>query len=292
LDVLARKYLDDSFWHEKNSLFFIDKIETLQDPVRNEKNLDLTYAVRDGIICHCGEVDETGIRPRKDFIPLYSIERPGLVQPATWEGCVVKISDKISYLGRDIEDAIQYKILRARAIRELDKIIAETVGSRPFRRPNTLNNTTLIHDLVVDLCENSSLTNGLSFSPEYYELIKRVKAFNYEHIYQYWRIEEFKKHAQVVIDTLFLTLKRLYKRVSSTRNHSALEEFPLLRKYFEEWLIKYSDYDIRKRERLHFTNDIIYTLESEESYILSVIHFISGMTDFFALRVYDEIISF
>ena len=46
------------FWHERNSLFFADYIETLEDPEGNEKNLDLTYAVRDGLICHCGEIDQ------------------------------------------------------------------------------------------------------------------------------------------------------------------------------------------------------------------------------------------
>ena len=38
------------FWHERNSLFFADFIDTLADPDGNEKNLDLTYAVRDGLI--------------------------------------------------------------------------------------------------------------------------------------------------------------------------------------------------------------------------------------------------
>ena len=35
-------------------------IETLSDAEGNERSLNLTYAVRDGIICHCGEVDEDG----------------------------------------------------------------------------------------------------------------------------------------------------------------------------------------------------------------------------------------
>ena len=55
----------DAFWHERNSLRMIDKIELLQDNNKNYQNLNLTYAVRDGIISHCGEVDENGIKPRK-----------------------------------------------------------------------------------------------------------------------------------------------------------------------------------------------------------------------------------
>ena len=82
----------------------------MQDPKGYSKNLDLTYGVRDGIICHCGEVDETGLFPRKEAIDLYDIKKAGSVQPFTWEGCVVKLADKIAYLGRDIEDALQYHI--------------------------------------------------------------------------------------------------------------------------------------------------------------------------------------
>ena len=40
------------FWHERNSLFFADYIETLADPDGIEQPLNLTYAVRDGLICH------------------------------------------------------------------------------------------------------------------------------------------------------------------------------------------------------------------------------------------------
>ena len=63
---LANKYLNNSFWHEKNGLRVVDKLELLEDNTGNYTNLNLTYAVRDGIICHCGEVDENGIIPRKE----------------------------------------------------------------------------------------------------------------------------------------------------------------------------------------------------------------------------------
>ena len=75
------------FWHERNSLFFADYIETLQDPNGAEKNLDLTYAVRDGLICHCGEIDKQGIKPRDKAENLYDMKKPGMFEPYTWEGC-------------------------------------------------------------------------------------------------------------------------------------------------------------------------------------------------------------
>ena len=93
----------DRFWHERNSLRIIDNIELLEDNEKNYKNLNLTYAVRDGIISHCGEVDENGIFPRNEAINLNEFSHSGEYQAYTWEGCVVKIADKIAYLGRDIE---------------------------------------------------------------------------------------------------------------------------------------------------------------------------------------------
>lgn len=65
----------------------------------------MTYAVRDGIISHCGELDQNTIKPRSELFGLTNFTRPGECQAATWEGCVVKLADKIAYLGRDIEDA-------------------------------------------------------------------------------------------------------------------------------------------------------------------------------------------
>jgi len=60
-----------NFWHERNGLHFVDNIEFLSDEEGNCRNLNLTYAVRDGIISHCGEVDSQGIIPRKEIIDLY-----------------------------------------------------------------------------------------------------------------------------------------------------------------------------------------------------------------------------
>ena len=77
---------------------YVDKIELLQDMNQNWQNLNLTYAVRDGIISHCGEIDENSIKPREEAINLENYTKPNEYAPFTWEGCVVKISDKISYL--------------------------------------------------------------------------------------------------------------------------------------------------------------------------------------------------
>ena len=95
LSQISKRDLGHTFWHEKNGLEFVDNIELLEDNERCKQNLNLTYAVRDGIISHCGEIDENCIKPRNEFMDLSNYQRPNQYSPYTWEALVVKISDKI-----------------------------------------------------------------------------------------------------------------------------------------------------------------------------------------------------
>ena len=148
------------FWHEGNSLRFVDELETLEDPNGHQRNLALTYAVRDGIVCHCGEIDEESLRPRDEMLDLRAIAEPGSVPPYTWEGCVVKIADKITFLGRDIEDARRLGLLTERNLHELRAILKEGLGGQVVE----LYNTAILHTLISDLCQQSSPEAGLRLS--------------------------------------------------------------------------------------------------------------------------------
>ena len=281
------------FWHERNSLFFADYIETLQDPKGRAKNLDLTYAVRDGIVCHCGEVDESGIRPRSQALSLYDIKKAGSVQPYTWEGCVVKLSDKIAYLGRDIEDARRYHILDMGAYRQLREIVGECFGFSATKTGKTVNTTVLINDLIVDLCQQSSPEEGLVFSPPYFKFMKKLKSFNFANIYNHWRLQEFEHYATVVIHTIYRLLCQTQPFVPSQKVGFCLKQYPLLSTTFEDWLIKYTSYDLEKRALLKFDSiQQVFDLSQTDSFNKCVIEFISGMTDQFAIAIHEEIISF
>lgn len=287
------------FWHERNSLFFADYIETLPDPDAIEQPLNLTYAVRDGLICHCGEVDQQGLKPRDEAIDLYSIKRPGIISPFTWEGCVVKIADKIAYLGRDIEDARQYHIIDMAAYRHIREIVATTLankGSHAFRSGRAVNTTVLINDLIMDLCCQSSPEKGLCFSAEYFKFLLEIKKFNFAHIYNHWRLKEFAKYASCVIETIYTTLMRYYEYAKHGKIAQALRYFPVLSKTFEEWLVKYAHYkpifSYGSRLISRFNTECVFNIQELPSYEKCVIEFISGMTDMFALQVYNEIISF
>lgn len=281
------------FWHERNSLFFADYIETLQDPEGRAKNLDLTYAVRDGIVCHCGEVDESGIRPRSQALSLYDIKKAGSVQPYTWEGCVVKLSDKIAYLGRDIEDARRYHILDMGAYRQLREIVGECFGFSATKTGKTVNTTVLINDLIVDLCQQSSPEEGLVFSPPYFKFMKKLKSFNFANIYNHWRLQEFEHYATVVIHTIYRLLCQTQPFVPSQKVGFCLKQYPLLSTTFEDWLIKYTSYDLEKRALIKFDSiKPVFDLSQPDSFNKCVIEFISGMTDQFAIAIHEEIISF
>lgn len=120
--------------------------------------MNLTYAVRDGIISHCGEIDENCIKPRNGYIDLNNYTYPNQYSPYTWEGCVVKISDKISYIIRDIEDAIYLHII--------DNHLDELYDLLKYDRAQKINNSNIINTLIYDICSNSSPENGLRFSDE------------------------------------------------------------------------------------------------------------------------------
>ena len=143
LSTISQRDLGCTFWHEKNGLDFVDSIELLENKDKYKDNLNLTYAVRDGIISHCGEIDENSLKPRKECIDLATYTRPNQYAPYTWEACVVKISDKISYIGRDIEDAIILGII--------DEHLNELYTLLHYDSPEKkINNTIIINYSMAD----------------------------------------------------------------------------------------------------------------------------------------------
>lgn len=280
--------IDEIFWHEHNSLRFVDKCETLPDSHGIEHNLNLTYAVRDGIVCHCGEVDENSIFPRKDALDLYSIKKANQCSPYTWEGCVVKIADKISYLGRDIEDARLLKILTISEIKELVKI-----GRAFDRKVNEINTTLLMHDFIIDLCKNSSPEKGISFSTKNLELINTLKQFNYKHIYQHDRLTNYKKYAQLVIESIYRILINGYSESETIRELGRYRDiYPVLSQSFIDWLYKYTVQGRKEVKNTKYQNEVLYNLKNKKDYIKAIVDYISGMSDNFAIRIFNEITTF
>jgi dGTPase len=285
---------DDTFWHEKNGLYTADKIATLPNAYGIHKNLRLTYAVRDGIISHCGETDENGLFPRVQAIDLDQIERPNQYMPYTWEGCVVKLADKIAYLGRDIEDAIELNLLEPDRLEDLNKLLKKVPLPHDMEdgRAVVANNTALIELFIKDLCTHSSPEEGMHFSHKYFDLLVEIKDFNYKHIYYHPRLLYYQEYARCIIRTVFDFLNTFYGDDVLERIEENKDKFPVLLRYFKEWLIKYSSLDLKSKEKTGFENDLVYDITDSVQYKRAVIDYIAGMTDNFAIRVYHEIISF
>ncbi len=289
---LSQTHLGQTFWHEQNGLRFADRLELLEDNYKIFRNLDLTYAVRDGIISHCGEVDENGLTPRKDLIPLEDFRSPGQYQPATWEGCVVKISDKIAYIGRDIEDAASLGFLDQEARSKLVKMAR-------INDQNALNTTVIIHNMIIDICKNSSPEAGICLSPPFFQQLKELKEFNYACIYKHPRLKPFEKYAELVLTQLF---EALSERYDGHHTWEALENLrpaaPTLTASFRRWLARFCDPALapegEPRElALRCENEKLYgCLDTREIYLQAVLDYISGMTDRFAIKVFQELLTY
>ena len=112
LNEISLKYLDEPFKHN------VQSVRNLMVLENNGKGINLCVQVLDGILCHNGEKlqkiynykHKTTEEFIKEYNKCYTKEKFDLV-PMTLEGCVVRLSDVIGYLGRDIEDAITLGII-------------------------------------------------------------------------------------------------------------------------------------------------------------------------------------
>ncbi len=177
----------------------IQSVRFLQDIERKGKGWNLTLQVLDGILCHDGEMHSKNLEPlwSKDFDALdaemFEKQRnPSIdLRPMTLEGCVVRMADTISYIGRDIEDAIR-----------LGLIDRSDIPERPARVLGDSNGT-IVYSLVEDLVSRSLGSAFLSFSDEIGEALKELKTFNEERIYRNPKVKEQTDKIELMFGLLF-----------------------------------------------------------------------------------------
>ncbi|MEA2103206.1 MAG: HD domain-containing protein [Candidatus Cloacimonadota bacterium] len=162
------------FHHNIQSLQIIDYI------ANGGTGMNLTFQVRDGIISHDGEVHEEHLKPdtqkTEEDIQNYirqKKENNSTMVPATLEGCVVRISDTIAYIGQDIEDAIRLGFLERK---ELPPIAEKLLGS---------TNNEIVSALVTSVVRNSYGKNYVCFDKETSDALYELKKFNYSRIYNH-----------------------------------------------------------------------------------------------------------
>jgi dGTPase len=169
------------FQHNVQSIQFLEKLE------RKGLGWDLTLQTLDGILCHDGEIHSRFLKPErnKDFAVFdhelqEKSKNPGKkLSPMTLEGCVVRLSDTIAYIGRDIEDAIELKLIKRSDIpANCRKDLGDTNGNIVYHLVEDLITNSLASDQSGELAQDS-----IGFSSEVSESLKELKAFNYEYIY-------------------------------------------------------------------------------------------------------------
>ena len=196
LNDLSLKHHEGYFNHN------IESVRNLMYLENYGKGLNITVQVLDAIMCHNGEFALGEYHPNKkttaEFLAEYkeSYQNKNILakmRPMTLEGCGVRVSDLIAYLGRDIDDAIRLKVLKRE---EIPANITKVLGSTTKEIVNTC---------VLDIIKNSLNKNYIKLSNEVFQAIVELKKFNYEHIYNKAMSKEEKDDLTHKFATLFDT---------------------------------------------------------------------------------------
>jgi dGTPase len=201
LSELCEEFGLGKFFHNVQSIQFLDRIE----------DCDLTMQVLDGILCHNGEADDVKISPEpcsswREFDKKVQDSAYGrrTMAPMTLEGCVVKFSDTIAFIGRDLQDA-----------REVGLIGPATPPPRECREILGDSNQEIINTLIYDLLKNSD-TGGagyISYSPDVEAALIALRQFSRIHIYENKKLTTEREKVNRMYITLFTTyLENLEKK--------------------------------------------------------------------------------
>jgi dGTPase len=127
---------------------FSSRFRHNEQSLRIAEQLNLTAEVRDGILTHTGEQE-----------------------PATLEGKIVRIVDRVAYINHDIDDALRHRILRPDDLPQHElRILGDSGASRIDR---------LVHDLV----ESSEEAGDIVQSEEIGDAMLALRSFMFERVY-------------------------------------------------------------------------------------------------------------
>lgn len=241
------------FAHELYSLRVVDHL------IHYGEGINLTYAVRDGIVTHCGEKFEQSMEPDHVVKDLSAIDSR-THRPATWEAAVVRMADKIAYLGRDLEDAVHLGLISKD---QVPGKAGEILGYR---------NSDIIDTLVNDCVDYSRTHGAIGFSDERYEALLALKEFNYRYIYKAEPLDKYYSNFRRILSTLADYLGDIFARFGFEADKYG-EEKNLL-------AIRFGDY-CRKMRRFYE--------EIDKSTDLLVLDYVAGMTDDYAIDCISEI---
>ena len=194
LNRLSLKELGEYFAHN------IQGVRYYMDVAKDGEGLNLTLQTLDGIMTHNGEMLSPIYEPMKkdknEFLREYNesykdLEKSKTYRPMTLEGCVVRISDIIGYIGRDIEDAIMIDRFKRSDIPES---IRDVLGD---------NNRDIVNTIVLDIINESIDKPYIKMSDKVYKALFALKKFNNENIYKYSMTKEELDYYEAGINKLY-----------------------------------------------------------------------------------------
>ena len=174
LNEISMRYGEGYFNHNVQSVRLLNNVEN------KGRGSNLSVQVLDAIFCHNGEMVNCRYSPCnktvEEFLNEYEksyVDKDVLknARPMTLEGCVVRISDVIAYIGKDIEDAIRLNVIKKS---DLPEEAVKVLGRK---------NSQIINTIVNDIIENSVDKNYIEMSPKVYDALMTLMKFNYDYIY-------------------------------------------------------------------------------------------------------------
>ena len=193
LSKLTHAHGAGHFHHNLQSIQFLDRIE------KQGLGWNLSLQTMDAIVCHNGEAHSKRLIPDRnrsltdfdDMVRTIKAKNVCNEMPMTLEGCVVRMADTISYIGRDLEDAIRLGLItRDQIPKECKKALGQTNG-------------TIVFNLVTDLIHNSLGKPFIGFSSPISHALKALKKFNYTYIYKNPVIKKHLSSIQDIFTYLF-----------------------------------------------------------------------------------------
>lgn len=175
------------------------------------KKKNLSVQVLDGMMCHNGEKLEECYYPvnksKESFLKDYeeawkSKEYEKTLKPMTLEGCIVRISDVIAYIGRDLEDAIILNIIKREDIpKEITDILWNT-------------NREIVNTVILDIVKNSYEKGKIIISKKIYDTLNKLLEFNYKNVYSKSNTDENLEYYREGMNKIY------YKYLDDLNNHN------------------------------------------------------------------------
>ena len=194
LNRLSLKELGEYFAHNIQGVRYYMNVAT------DGKGLNLTLQTLDGIMTHNGEmlspIYEPMAKDKEEFLREYNesykdLKKSKTYRPMTLEGCVVRISDIIGYIGRDIEDAIMIDRFKRS---DIPKEIREVLGD---------NNRDIVNTIVLDIINESIDKSYIKMSDKVYNALFALKKFNNDNIYSKSMTKEELDYYEIGINKLY-----------------------------------------------------------------------------------------